>query len=134
MRNLALEIYFMPRKKEIKALSDDLYSLQVYEDDHDHSDLNSSFVKWALVEVEDFNDLPEGMQTFILPQGKYAVFLHKGSASEGYKTFQWIFESWLPNSGYEIANRPHFEILGEKYKNNSPASEEEIWIPIKNRD
>ena len=34
-------------------------------------------------------------------------------------------------SKYSIDNRPHFEIIGEKYKNNDPNSEEEIWIPIK---
>lgn len=27
--------------------------------------------------------------------------------------------------------QPHFEVLGEKYKDNDPTSEEEIWIPIK---
>jgi len=37
----------------------------------------------------------------------------------------------LPNSDYELDNRPHFEILGKKYKNNSADSEEEIWIPVK---
>jgi hypothetical protein len=26
---------------------------------------------------------------------------------------------------------PHFEVLGDKYKNNDPSSEEEVWIPIK---
>jgi AraC family transcriptional regulator len=25
-------------------------------------------------------------------------------------------------------DRPHFEILGDKYKNDHPDSEEEIWI------
>jgi AraC family transcriptional regulator len=47
------------------------------------------------------------------------------------KTFQYIFGTWLPNSEYVLDNRPHFEILGEKYKNDDPTSEEEIWIPIK---
>jgi AraC family transcriptional regulator len=37
----------------------------------------------------------------------------------------------LPNSNYHLDDRPHFEILGEKYKNADPGSEEEIWIPIK---
>jgi len=27
----------------------------------------------------------------------------------------------------------HFELLGEKYKNNHPDSEEEVWIPIKEK-
>jgi len=26
---------------------------------------------------------------------------------------------------------PRIEILGEKYRNNDPDSEEEIWIPVK---
>ena len=47
------------------------------------------------------------------------------------KTFQYIFGTWMPDSGYKWDNRPQFEILGEKYKNNDPSSEEEIWIPIK---
>jgi AraC family transcriptional regulator len=42
----------------------------------------------------------------------------------------YIFNTWLPKSGYQLDRRPHFEILGEKYKNNNPDSEEEIWIPI----
>jgi predicted transcriptional regulator YdeE len=33
----------------------------------------------------------------------------------------------------KIDNRPHFEVLGDKYKNNDPSSEEEIWIPIRKK-
>ncbi|MGK2861531.1 MAG: GyrI-like domain-containing protein [Chitinophagaceae bacterium] len=47
--------------------------------------------------------------------------------------FSYIFNTWLPPSGYDLDNRPHFEILGEKYKNDDPLSEEEIWIPIKQK-
>jgi AraC family transcriptional regulator len=36
-------------------------------------------------------------------------------------------------SGYEIDARPHFEILGSKYVNADAESEEEIWIPIKEK-
>jgi len=32
-----------------------------------------------------------------------------------------------------LDNRPHFEVLGEKYKNGDPESEEEIWIPVKEK-
>jgi AraC family transcriptional regulator len=71
------------------------------------------------------------METFTLKAGLYAVFLHKGAAVTATETFQHIFGIWLPKSEYILDNRPHFEILGEKYKNNDPSSEEEIWIPIK---
>jgi AraC family transcriptional regulator len=45
--------------------------------------------------------------------------------------FKYIFEEWLPSAIYGLDNRPHFEILGAKYKNNDDSSEEEIWIPVK---
>jgi AraC family transcriptional regulator len=73
------------------------------------------------------------MQSFLLPGGLYAVFHYKGLPSEGAKTFQYIFGTWLPGSEYALDNRPHFEVLGERYNNNSPDSEEEIWIPVKPR-
>lgn len=124
---------FMPRRKEIEnAVGTDLFSLQVYSDYYFRDfDPSTEFVKWAAVEVKDFEKIPDGMESLVLPGGLYAVFLHRGAASAGPKTFEYIFGTWLPNSEYALDNRPHFEILGEKYKNDDPSSEEEIWIPIK---
>ena len=58
-------------------------------------------------------------------------FLHRGPASEGMKTYQYIFQTWLPVSGYRLDDRPHFAVMGEKYKKEDPDSEEEIWVPVK---
>ncbi|QEE50558.1 GyrI-like domain-containing protein [Flavobacterium alkalisoli] len=124
---------FMPRRKEIaNAISNDLYSLQVYSENF-FSQFNptTEFTKWALVEVTDFNEVPEGMQMFTLPEGQYAVFNYRGSSAKGAEVMGYILQEWLPQSGYQLDNRPHFEVLGEKYKNNSDESEEEIWIPIR---
>jgi AraC family transcriptional regulator len=125
---------FMPRRKEIlNNIGTDLYSMQVYDQSYDFKEFNpnASFDKLALIEVIDFDSIPDGMVSFTLSGGLYAVFIHKGAASEGPKTFRYIFGEWLPNSEYSLDNRPHFEILGDKYKNDSPDSEEEIWIPVK---
>jgi len=92
---------------------------------------DAEFEKWAAVEVKDFETIPEGMETITLPGGTYAVFLYKGAAHASSGTFRYIFETWLPNSDFSLDNRPHFEILAEKYKNESPDSEKELWIPIK---
>ena len=54
-----------------------------------------------------------------------------GAATMAQPTFQYILGTWLPNSDYSLDDRAHFEILGNKYKNNESDSEEEIWIPIK---
>ena len=124
---------FMPRRNEIQnALGKDLFNIQINPENFDF-DPQTEFVKWAMVPVSDFDFLPEGMQSLIVEEGLYAVFNHIGDASKARETFGYIFGFWLPNSEYELDNRPQFEILGEKYKNNAPDSEEEIWIPIKKR-
>ncbi len=123
---------FGPRIKEVKnRVTSDKISMQVYDDSY-HSNFNptTEFEKWATVEVSDFKDIPEGMETFDLISGEYAVFDYKGSSSDN-SIFQYIFMSWLPNSKYQLDNRSHFEVLGETYRNNDPNSEEEIWIPVK---
>lgn len=124
---------FMPRRKEItNALNDELISMQIYSGfDFGSFDPNASFEKWAAVAVNDFDTVPDGMETFIIPEGLYAVFHYKGSSDQAHVPFGYIFGSWLPASDYELDDRPHFEILGAGYKNNDPASEEEIWIPIR---
>ena len=134
--NKTLQLWksFMPRRKEIKNnLTADLFSMQVYDQSHRFSDFNpnAEFEKWAAIEVADFDTVPDEMETFTLPVGLYAVFHYKGLNTDT-NIFQYIFGTWLPNSkDYLLDNRPHFEVLGEKYKNGDPNSEEEIWIPIK---
>jgi len=123
---------FMPRRKEIiNNLSEDLISMAIYKSDH-FTDFKPTreFEKWAGIEVRDFEKVPGGMETFKLDEGLYAVFDYKGSSTD-MNIFQYIFDIWIPASDYLLDDRPHFEILGEKYKNADPNSEEEIWIPIR---
>ena len=122
---------FSPRRKEItNNLTGDLISLVIYKPTHfaDFRPTNE-FERWATVEVSDFDKVPNEMETFVLPSGLYAVFEYKGSSKDPI-IFQYIFGTWLPSSDYILDDRPHFEVLGEKYKNDDPYSEEEIWIPI----
>ncbi len=115
---------FMPRRKEILNRSNtDLFSLQIYDKSFSFKQVNPhiSFEKWAAVEVSDFEKVPDEMETLTLEGGKYAVFLHKGISNEAARhTFAYIWGEWLPNSGYVIDDRPHFEILGEKYSRSNP--------------
>jgi AraC family transcriptional regulator len=127
---------FMPRRKAIKNIkSHDLFSLQIYEKGVDIKNFtkDTEFEKWAALEVTEFETIPVDMESYTLAGGLYAVFLHRGAASSGPKTFQYIFEKWLPKSEYIFDYRPHFEILGDLYKNEEPDSEEEIWIPVKHK-
>lgn len=122
---------FMPRIKEItNNISTDLISMQVQKESLRLGDFNQKFDKWSAVEVTDFNDVPQGMESFVLDGGLYAVFSYKGLSTDN-SIFLYIFGTWLPNSGYTLDNRPQFEVLGKKYRNNDLDSEEDIWIPIK---
>lgn len=125
---------FMPRRKEIKnAINSELISLQIYGADYFQKfHPESEFTKWACVWVSQFDDIPQGMSTLVVPPSLYAIFHHKGSSTD-MSTFQYIFSQWLPTSEFELDNRPHFEVLGEKYKNNDPSSEEDIYIPVRPR-
>ncbi|MCX6230387.1 MAG: GyrI-like domain-containing protein [Bacteroidetes bacterium] len=124
---------FMSQRDKIRNnIGTALYSVEVYAHDFFLSfDTGRSFDKWAAIEVSVIDSIPEGMESLIIPEGSYAVFLHKGPASEGGKTYHYIFDTWLPNSEYLLDNRPHFAVMGSKYKYEAADSEEEIWIPIK---
>jgi AraC family transcriptional regulator len=132
-KTAALWKSFMINRKEIhNTRGTELYSMQRYPVQYFQAfNPNTEFEKWAAIEVADFNATPAEMETTTLPGGLYAVFLHQGPASTGAQTFQYIFQQWLPLSAYILDERPHFELLDHRYKNEDPGSEEEIWIPIR---
>ncbi len=124
---------FMPLPNAIKnKLNNDFISMQLFPLSFDFSFANpdAEFEKWAAVEVSDFENTDDNMESYMLKGGLYAVFSYKGLSNDS-NIFRYIFVSCLPQSGYTLDNRPHFEILSDKYKTNDPDSEEEIWIPIK---
>jgi AraC family transcriptional regulator len=63
--------------------------------------------------------------------GKYAIFLHAGPYEMFNKTYDQIYQGWLPSSGEQLRDEPCFELYL-----NSPAQTKpeelrtEIWIPI----
>ncbi|MEP0365669.1 MAG: GyrI-like domain-containing protein [Cyclobacteriaceae bacterium] len=123
---------FGPRKKEIEnVVSADSYSMEIYGADFFQSfDPHKEFEKWAAVRVSHGTSVPEGMQALTIPASEYAVFDYKGSSSMASDFYQQIYGVWLPASGYALDSRPHLAVMGEKYKNNDPESEEQIFIPI----
>lgn len=125
---------FMPKRGSIlNRIGSDFLSLQIFPSDYFKTfDPTIKFKKWACVEVEIQATIPEEMYCLELPKGLYAVFNHVGPSSDK-SIFQTIYSEWLPNSKYKLDDRPHFEVLGEKYSNNSEYSEEDIWIPIREK-
>jgi AraC family transcriptional regulator len=59
-----------PRIKEVKnRVTEDKISMQIYDASYfAHFNPENEFEKWATVEVEDFNRIPNGMKAFTLQE------------------------------------------------------------------
>lgn len=131
--NLARQ--FMPRRHEINSrIGKHVLSIQNY-GELQMKDMTSQtiFEKWIAVEVSNIEEIPIGMESFILEAGMYAVFSYKGSIEDFSKSRQYIFQDWLPNSKYKLDSRAYFEELSENYIKDLQNTEEDIWIPIKEK-
>ena len=129
---------FVSRQDEIEnKTARDYYSIQVYPEGLKLKDFkeDTEFERWAAVEVNSLDDIPSGMKPKTLAGGLYATFTHKGPVKTFVKTSNYIYGTWLPQSGYELDQRAHFEKLGKKYYGpDHPDSEEEIFVPIRKID
>jgi AraC family transcriptional regulator len=83
------------------------------------------------VEVADFAGLPAEYSRLRIPEQRYAVFSHRDHISTIRQTWLTIWNTWLPDSGYVVADRPEFERYGEEFDPASGCGGFEIWIPIK---
>lgn len=108
------------------------YSIECYPTDYFNTFTpEKKFEKWAAFLQKKDIPIKSPFSSITIPDGLYAVFHYKGSSANAFALFNYIFNTWLPNSDYTLDHRPHFAVMGEKYKNNHPSSEENIWIPIK---
>ncbi|WP_430409115.1 GyrI-like domain-containing protein [Kordia sp.] len=127
---------FMQNRKHVKnTVGTDFYSIQMYDDRSYFENFNpqTEFTKLAMIEVSSFEIIPDDMETLTIESGLYAVFMYQG-LPEGFPVLaNYIFGEWLPNSSYELDHRPHFEVLGENYNPSDKNSQEEVWIPIKEK-
>lgn len=83
--------------------------------------------------VHDFDDLPPSLSLDqkVLRTGKYAVFTHRGTFANQFKTFQYIFGTWLPTVGEKLDGREDFEVYergGLSF--DDPNNEVKIFIPV----
>jgi AraC family transcriptional regulator len=85
----------------------------------------------AGVEVADFSDLPREFGRVRIPAQKYAVFTHKDHVSAIRRTFNTVFNQWLPQSGFQLADAPTLERYDEAFDPSTGNGGLEIWVPIK---
>jgi AraC family transcriptional regulator len=127
---------FIPRMSEVKnavnpkesygiCLNDSTFDLKEFSDEEEYEYL-------AGLEVPDFDNMPEGMITRVIPKQKYAVFTHKGSLDKLSKTYDYIYGTWAAKGEEKIADADDFELYDERFDAQNPEnSEMDIYVPIK---
>lgn len=84
-------------------------------------------------EVSSLDAIPEDMTGELIPPGTYAVFTVKGGPLP-YKvieTYQYIYNTWLPESDYQWVNRPSYNY----YENATGRSDSviKIYVPVEKK-
>lgn len=93
-----------------------------------YDEQSQEFDYLAGVEVNNGDDQPEGLTSWAVPEQTYAVFTCTLPAIM--EAYQHILQTWLPQSGYQHAGGPEFELYDEKFSPENPASLMYIYIPI----
>jgi predicted transcriptional regulator YdeE/DNA-binding transcriptional MerR regulator len=115
---------FNPRMEEIKHVVNSRVCYGVCGDLEE----DDTFKYVAGFEVSSTADVPEGMVSWQVPEQKYAVF--PCTLPTIHQAYEHAFQTWLPQSGYQRAQGPDFELYGEDFEPQVQDSNMHIYIPI----
>lgn len=119
---------FRPYRDSIpNRVGSDFFGIyECYEEDDD----NTRFVYICSAQVENFDDVPDGLITRELDAQTYARFTHTGPIARLEDTLRYIWGSWLPKSDYQYANKPDFELLPAGFNDADPNNKIYLNIPV----
>ncbi|MDC7126926.1 MAG: AraC family transcriptional regulator [Spirochaetales bacterium] len=89
------------------------------------------FYFFIAVQADSADDIPIQFTVKTIPRQKYLKFLHKGRANTVGRTYQYIYENYLPESNYRLPHLYNFEYYGKGHL--GPFNDEsvsEIYIPV----
>ncbi|AJA49193.1 hypothetical protein CPAST_c31270 [Clostridium pasteurianum DSM 525 = ATCC 6013] len=116
---------FNSRYNDIKHKSKSMLCYGICDDEMDSQ---GRFHYTACSQVDSFQDIPEGMETKIVPPGKYLLYTYTGDIKDIGVFYNNLFTKYLPASGHEIDLRPQFELYDSRFMNTG---EFDIYIPVK---
>lgn len=96
----------------------------------DYSIPTMSFTYFVGAEVTSTDFVPEGMIVHVAPASKYAKFTHYGPLEDLSLTYDYIYNKWLPQSGYQVGYGNELELYDEDFNPSGVNSKMYIFIPI----
>jgi len=93
-----------------------------------------SFDYLASVAVEGDAAVPDGMARIEVAAQTYAVFTHRIEnpvlSQDLPRVFNYIYGTWLPDSGYLVAEGPEIEYYDSRFDPNNNSGEIDLYIPV----
>jgi len=110
-----------------KLLPERFYQVQYWSDIQDIEGMYF-FLGVEVSKVEELNPM---FVIKTIPKGNYLKFIHKGLANKVGYTYKYIYNQYLPDTGYKLTKPFNFEYYGEKCLGPyNEKSESEIFIPV----
>ena len=122
---------FKSRIDEVQNKKNPTKMVGVYEQRRNYP---NRFSYVASVEVNSLSEIPKGMIPKIVNGSKYAVFTHQGELCDIDKTYNYIYEEWLPESKYEKnVNGDNLEVFNLEFSEDDN-SDVDLYIAIKDQE
>lgn len=93
-------------------------------------DEDGAFDYACAVRVPPASELPNGLRRMSVGAHRYAVFTHAGHVSLIRGTYEEIWDSALPASGWTLADRPVLESHRTSFDARTGEGGLEIWVPV----
>ncbi len=109
-------------------------SIGIYHDNPIVTPLDACYYIAAIRVDEDRELADTTLPSFTIPKGIYAKFEVEGKYGDILKLIQWVYQEWLPQSGYEATTLPSYTIFE---KNHFLSSDERFdvayYLPVRLR-
>lgn len=79
----------------------------------------------------DYLEVPEDTEELLRPPGSFAKLEYKGPYADMRDAYRWLYGVWLPTSGFEISDRPGFEVYLNSPVDTKPEDlRSDIFLPV----
>jgi AraC family transcriptional regulator len=95
-----------------------------------NGDTEGNFDYISGVEILTFSETPSELARLRIAARPYAVFTHREHISQIPKTWNAIWNAYLPSSHLTVADAPYFERYDDRFDPHTGTGITEIWIPL----
>lgn len=84
----------------------------------------------ACIKLPTLQSIPSHVPARVIPGGYHAVFQYNGPAGSTRDHWTWLLQSWLPESGFKISQRPCFERYASGIPKAGMYVHSELCLPL----